>query len=229
MAKMLPQHIGIILDGNRRWARERSLPTLEGHRRGFTNVKKIAIHAYQRDIKILTLYAFSTENWNRSKSEVNYLMKLFKLFVTEEAEAIAKEGIKINIFGRISDFDKEMQVHIKEIQEKTKHNTKGILNICLSYGGRDEIVRAVNKILKNKKVRKVSEKDISQHLDSAGMVDPDLIIRTSGEHRLSGFLTWQAIYSEFYFPKKHWPAFTKKDFDKALDVYSQRKRRFGGN
>lgn len=229
MSKTIPKHIGIILDGNRRWAKKRNLPTFEGHRRGFLNVKKIASYAYQQGVEILTLYAFSTENWQRNKSEVAYLMKLFKLFVTREVDEIAKQGIKVNIFGRPQDFDTEMRKYIKQAEVKTKHNKKGILNVCLSYGGRDEIVRAVNKALKNKNIRHITQSEISKHLDSAGLPDPDLIIRTSGEQRLSNFLTWQSVYSELYFPKKHWPGFDKHDFDQAIEEYGRRQRRFGGN
>lgn len=228
MSKLIPKHIGIILDGNRRWARERNLPSIEGHRQGFENVKTIARHAFDRGVKILTLYAFSTENWKRSKEEVDYLMDLFKLLVTTEISKLAKEGVKVNIFGRRSDFDEGLQKYIKQAEEQTKDNDKAILNICLSYGGHDEIVRAVNKILQAGEAE-VTEELIEKNLDSAGLPDPDLIIRTSGEQRLSGFLTWQSVYSEFYFPEVHWPAFDKKDFDIALDVFAKRKRRFGGN
>ncbi|MCD4760591.1 di-trans,poly-cis-decaprenylcistransferase [bacterium] len=227
--KNIPKHIGIILDGNRRWARGKKMSTFEGHRLGYENVKTITKHAFNKGIKILTIYAFSTENWNRDKLEVKYLMSLLKLLVKKEVNILHKQGVKVNIFGRLKDFDQELQQGIVAAQEKTKNNKKGILNICLSYGGRDEIVRAVNEILKEKSTSQVSEKIISEHLDSRGLPDPDLIIRTSGEQRLSGFLTWQSVYSEFYFPKKDWPAFTTKDFDQAIENFSNRKRRFGGN
>ena len=224
----IPQHIGIILDGNRRWARAKGLPTIEGHRRGFENVKTISKYAFEKGVKILTLYAFSTENWKRSKEEVDYLMDLFKLLVTKEISGLAKQGVKVNIFGRMSDFDKEMIGYIEQAQEKTKNNKKAILNICLSYGGRDDIVRAVNKLI-SQNIKTITEEDISQNLDSAGLPDPDLIIRTSGEMRLSGFLTWQSVYSEFYFPEVDWPGFSEVDFDQAIEEFDRRNRRFGGN
>ncbi len=230
MEKNIPLHLGIILDGNRRWARAKGLSTIEGHRRGFFQVKKIARHAYKRGIKILTVYAFSTENWQRSKEEVNYLMRLFKLFVNKELTELIESGIKINFFGRIEDFDKKMQKDIERAQAKSKAGQAGVFNVCLSYGGRDEIVRAVKKIAKQQiPAEKINEQLIADNLDSAGLPDPDMIIRTSGEQRLSGFLTWQSVYSELYFPSKHWPDFDTKDLDEAITQYQKRNRRFGGN
>lgn len=228
--KKVPQHIGIILDGNRRWARARSKPTLFGHQKGFENLKTIANHAYKKGVKILTVYAFSTENWNRSKEEVSYLMDLFKLMVTKEAEELHKNGIKLNILGDIAAFDQELQSGIKKAVEKTKDNTKGALNVCLNYGGRAEIINAVKNIIKDKiSTDKLDEKLFEKYLYTKDIPDPELIIRTSGEQRLSGFLTWQSVYSEFYFPTKDWPAFTEKDLDKAIEEFQKRGRRFGGN
>ncbi|MBU1203116.1 di-trans,poly-cis-decaprenylcistransferase [Patescibacteria group bacterium] len=230
MKQEVPKHIGIILDGNRRWAKAKNLSSLEGHRQGFSNVKKITRYTYSKGIKILSIYAFSTENWNRSKEEVSYLMGLFKLLLTKEINALNKEGVKINIFGRISDFDDKLKKLIVQAQDKTSKNNKAILNICISYGGRDEIVRAVKKIVEqNIPANKITEELISQNLDSANIPDPDLIIRTSGELRLSGFLTWQSVYSELYFPKVTWPDFSEKDLDLALEEYNKRQRRFGAN
>lgn len=226
----IPQHIGIILDGNRRWAREQNLPTFRGHKKGFDNLKIIALHAFDLGVKTLTVYGFSTENWNRSKEEVAYLMQLFKLMVNKEAKVLTKKGIKINILGKLDDFDDELQAGIKNAMKISKDGKKGTLNICLNYGGREEIVQAVQKMIKDKVVAKdVTKELLSRYLYTGGQTDPDLIIRTSGEQRLSGFLTWQSIYSEFYFPKKHWPAFEPQDLDKAIAIYSKRKRRFGGN
>jgi len=226
----IPRHVGLILDGNRRWAKENGLPSLEGHRRGYDNIKTIADYAFKRGVEILTIYAFSTENWRREKREVDYLMKLFQIFIIKEIKALNRRGVRINFFGRPKDFNKDLQAGMKRAERETKKNTRGILNICLSYGGRDEIVRAVKKII-NKKVAadKISEELITKNLDSAGLPDPDLIIRTSGEERLSGFLTWQSVYSELYFTKVYWPAFKKTDFEKALQEYSKRRRRYGGN
>jgi len=226
----IPKHIAIILDGNRRWARAKNLPTFEGHRQGFDNLKKIAKYSFDKGIDILTVYAFSTENWNRDKKEIAYLMDLFRLLVTKEINILARQGIKVNFFGRLTDFDKDLQDDIVKAKEKTKSGEKGTLNICLSYGGRDEIVRATQKIIKSGiKAEDLTEDTISKNIDSAGIVDPDMIIRTSGEQRLSGFLTWQSVYSEFYFPKKDWPDFSTEDIDKAIEEFNNRQRRFGAN
>ncbi len=226
----LPLHVGIIMDGNRRWARGLGLPPLEGHRQGLNNIKIIARQAFRRGVKVITIFAFSTENWRRDKQEVIYLMKLFKIFIKREVGLLAKEGIKIKFLGRLSDFNQEMRLAMKEAEVRTKSGSSGQLNVCLSYGGRDEIIRAVKKVVKTKKsVSEITEELISQSLDSVGIPDPDFIIRTSGEQRLSGFLTWQAVYSELYFAKKHWPAFGIKDLDRALQEYAKRQRRFGGS
>ena len=226
----IPAHVGIILDGNRRWARSQGLPLLEGHRRGLDNVKVIARQAFKKGVAIMTVFAFSTENWRRDKKEVSYLMRLFRIFIKREVASLAREGVRIKFIGRLSDFDAGMRLEMKRAEKETKSGLKGQLNVCLSYGGRDEIVRAVKKIIKTrKKGQEISESLISQNLDSAGLPDPDLIIRTSGEQRLSGFLTWQSVYSELYFTKKHWPAFSPRDLDIALRDYAKRQRRFGAN
>jgi undecaprenyl diphosphate synthase len=226
----IPKHIGIILDGNRRWARNKGLPTFEGHRQGFENLKKITQPAFDKGIKILTVYAFSTENWNRDKKEVAYLMDLFRLLINKEINILAKQGVKVNFFGRLKDFDDDMQKSMIKALEKTKDGKKGTLNICLSYGGRDELVRAYKKIFKaGITADQITEDVISQNIDSAGIPDPDMIIRTSGEQRLSGFLTWQSVYSEFYFPQVDWPDFGPADLDKAIEEYNKRQRRFGAN
>ncbi|MBT6690740.1 di-trans,poly-cis-decaprenylcistransferase [Candidatus Parcubacteria bacterium] len=230
MTEKTLQHIGIILDGNRRWAKKRGLPAFQGHKKGFDNLKKVAGHAFDRGIKILTVYAFSTENWKRDKKEVAYLMDLFRLLVDREAKDLVKRGVRLNILGRIEDFDKDLQAGIQRAIDKTKDGKKGVLNVCLSYGGRDEILTAVKKIIKDDiKAEKVDEKLFSRYLYTTGLPDPELIIRTSGEQRLSGFLTWQSVYSELYFPKTTWPSFGTKDLDKAIDEFNDRSRRFGGN
>ncbi len=226
--KNIPQHIGLIMDGNRRWAKSNNLPTFEGHRKGYDNIKKIATHAFKKGVGIITVYAFSTENWHRSKEEVAYLLKLFSFFVSREVSTLMKQGIKINFFGRLQDFSQELQDGIRDAEKRTRANKKGVLNICLSYGGRDEIVRAFKKIIKQgAKVSDISEDLINKNLDSATLADPDLIIRTSGEQRLSGFLTWQSVYSELYFIKKYWPDFNISDLNKAIDKYGERQRRHG--
>ena len=228
--KNIPKHLGIILDGNRRWARVRNLPTLEGHRQGFENIKNIAPYAFDLGTEVLSVYAFSTENWNRSKEEVSYLMELFKMVATKELKFLTEKNIKLHISGDISAFDDELQNKLKKVLSETAQNKKGIFNICLNYGGRKEIIRAVKNIIKSGlKPEEVSEELIAKNLYTANLPDPDLIIRTSGEQRLSGFLTWQSVYSELYFTEKNWPDFSSSDLDEILAVYAQRQRRFGGN
>lgn len=226
----IPKHIAIILDGNRRWAKANNLPAFEGHRHGFENLKKISTYIFDKGVDILTVYAFSTENWNRSQQEVAYLMDLFRLLVNKEIKNLIKQGTRVNFFGRLTDFDDALQKSMADVMKKTQNGRKGILNICLSYGGRDELVRAFRKISSQDiKPERITEELISQNIDSAGLADPDMIIRTSGEQRLSGFLTWQSVYSELYFTKKTWPEFDELELDKAIAEYNNRQRRFGGN
>lgn len=230
MSKIIPKHIGIILDGNRRWAKTRGLSTFQGHKKGFDILKDVASYGFDLGIKIITVYAFSTENWKRSQDEVDYLMSLFKLLVKKEAKELHKKNIKLKILGDISAFDDELQKGIKNAEKLTKDNSKGLINICLNYGGRLEILRAVKNIINDKiPSNKIDEKSFSDYLYTAGIDDPDLIIRTSGEKRLSGFLTWQSVYSELYFPEVCWPDFDCKELDKAIDEFNKRQRRFGGN
>lgn len=228
--KIVPKHIGIIMDGNRRWARSRGLPTLLGHRKGYQIAMKVGEWCLDRGVKILTIYAFSTENWNRAKKEVSYLMQLLKLALTDEIENLHKKGIQVRVIGIKKGLSKDIQEAIKTAMDKTKNNTRGILNIALNYGGRVEIVEAVKKIMQQKyKPAQVTENLISRNIFTADLPDPDLIIRTSGEQRLSGFLTWQSVYSELLFVDKHWPAFTEKDIDYAIEEFARRNRRYGGN
>jgi len=225
----IPYHLGIIIDGNRRWARERNLPTLEGHRRGFDKVKKIGDYAWEKGVKIITVYCFSTENWNRSKIEIKYLMKLLSQALKQKnIETYHKKGIKIQIIGQKKRLSKDLQKQIKEAEGFTKNNRKGVLNLAISYGGKQEIIEAIKNIIKNKtSADRITEDLISQNLWTADLPNPDLIIRSGGEQRLSNFLTWQSAYSELYFIKKYWPAFTEDDLDKAFDNYSFRQRRYG--
>lgn len=226
--KKAPYHLGIIIDGNRRWAQKRGLPSFEGHRRGLEKVKEIGKWCKKRGVKILTLFAFSTENWDRSKTEVNYLMKLLgQALAKKNIKEIDKEGIKIQVIGQRGKLPSQLQETIKKAEEITQNNKEGILNIALSYGGRAEIVEAVKKIVKKNPLSEITEDLISRNLWTAGEPYPDLIIRTAGEQRLSNFLLWQAAYSELYFSEKYWPEFTEKDLDEALRNYAQRQRRFG--
>lgn len=226
----IPEHLGIILDGNRRWAKERNLPSFEGHLRGFENIKTIASYAFERGIKVMSVFAFSTENWKRSTEELAYLMSLFKMVATHELKFLTKQNIKLQISGDTSAFDEELQINLNKVLIETKDNSAGIFNICLNYGGQEEIVMVIKKIIEaGYKASEINKDLISSNLYTANLPDPDLIIRTSGEQRLSGFLTWQSVYSELYFTSKHWPEFSKKDLDEAIDVYANRSRRFGAN
>ena len=226
----IPKHVAIIMDGNRRWAKERNLPTYEGHLRGYEKLRVIPEIFFSYGVEIVTVYAFSTENWNRAREEVNYLMKLTKKAFQEDAEYFNEKGIKILLSGRIDELPGDLPDVCKEILDSTKNNNKGVLSICLNYGGRAEIVDAIKKMIKkNVKLEQIHEGLIKKYLYQSELRDPDIIIRTSGENRLSGFLLWESAYSEFLFMKKYWPDFEKKDVEFVLNEYADRNRRFGGN
>lgn len=224
----LPQHIGILIDGNRRWAKERGLPSFRGHLRGIQRVVEIIKYAQKKGIKVLTLYGFSTENWKRSKEEVDYLMDLFTRFSRKYAKEFHKLGIQFRQIGRKDRLPNSLREEIKKAEKITKNNKEMVLNIALDYGGRDEVVRAIRKIVQKKiKPAEITEEVVMKHLDTKGLPDVDFVIRTSGEMRLSNFLPLQATYAEFYFPKIYWPDFDKKQFDLALEEFRKRQRRFG--
>jgi len=224
------KHLAVIMDGNRRWAKDNNLSTLDGHRQGYDKLKTVGEWCIKRGIKTLTVYAFSTENWNRSQEEVVYLMDLLYNAVTKEVIEFDKRGIKLKVIGTRDRLSEKMITAINEAEERTKNNTAGTLNLCINYGGRLEIVEAVKKIMaEGKSPEEVDENLISANIWMAGETDPDLVIRTSGEQRLSGFMTWESVYSEFLFIDKHWPAFSEEDLDQAVDDFNNRHRRFGGN
>ena len=228
MTKDLPQHLGILIDGNRRWAKSRNLPSFRGHLRGIQRVVEIVKYARKKGIKVLTLYGFSTENWKRDKKEVNYLMKLFTNFARKYAKEFHKLGIKFNHIGRKERLPNDLIKEIEKAEEATKDNKEMVLNIALDYGGRDEVVRAIKKIIQKKlKPFEITEEVLMNNLDTKGLPDVDFVIRTSGEMRLSNFLPLQATYAEFYFPKVYWPDFDKHQFDLALEEFQKRNRRFG--
>ncbi len=214
------------MDGNRRWAVARHLPPYEGHRAGYKKIENILRWCGDAGIKILTLYAFSTENWQRPKKEVDFLMKLFYDALTKGVKELHKNNVCVRIIGRRKGLPEKIQKAIEVSEKLTKNNTAGILNLAINYGGRPELIDAFNKILKNPP-KEITEDLISKNIYTADLPDPDLIVRTSGEMRLSGFLTWQSAYSEFYFLKHHWPEFSKKDFDDMLKDFAGRQRRFG--
>ena len=229
----LPEHIAIIMDGNRRWAKKNNLNTAQGHKEGAENLKRISKFANKIGIKYLTVYAFSTENWKRSEEEVGAIMKLLKFYILDFFKSY-DENIKVNVIGRIGDLPKDLQKEIRSVEEKTKNNTGLVLNIAFNYGGRDEIVTAVKtitqKVLDGKlKIDDITENEISNSLYTAGQPDPDLLIRTSGEERISNFLPWQISYSELVFTDKYWPEYSNSDLLESIQIYQKRTRRFGGN
>lgn len=221
----IPRHLGIILDGNRRWARERELSTFEGHKKGLEKIKEVVEWCKQEGIKVLTLFVFSTENWNRSREEVDYLMKLAEKAIKEGSEELSKKDIKVRVIGEKKKLPEFIKKSIKRAERETENNKGMILNFALSYGGRAEIVEAFKKIIE----KKISPQDITEELISENLwtSDLDLIIRTGKEKRISNFLIWQAAYSEFCFLDKYWPDFSREDLREALEDYNRRQRRFG--
>lgn len=222
----IPTHVGLILDGNRRWAKSKGLPKLEGHRNGYENLKTIAKKAIDRGVGYVTAYVFSTENWNRTKGEVKYLMDLaLKLFNTDMAE-LNEEDIRVRVAGGRERLSPKLINAINNTEALTKNNKRGTIILCFNYGGQQEIAESVNKLLK-RGVKNITPADISDNLYAPEVPPVDLIIRTSGEQRLSNFMLWRAAYSELIFVKKHWPDFNETDLDAALAEYATRQRRFG--
>ncbi len=224
----LPRHIGIIMDGNGRWAKKRGLPRLFGHRAGAENIHNVVEACADFGIEVLTVYAFSTENWGRPKEEVDGLMQLLQETIDKEVPEMHKKGVKLIHSGDPSRLSPELQKAIEKSVELTKDNDRIILNVALNYGGRAEIVKAVREIVQEGiKPEEITEELISAHLYTAGLPDPDLIIRTAGEMRLSNFLIWQAAYAEYYSTPALWPDFDRKELEKALEAYAGRERKFG--
>lgn len=223
---IVPNHIGIIMDGNRRWAKEKKKKTIEGHLAGANRIISLAKYIFDKGVKYLSIYAFSTENFNRSAEEVSYLMGLIIKFFNERVNELHDYNIKIVVSGLRDNISKEVLKCIDNVVDLTKDNTGGVLNVCLNYGGRREIVDAVNKI-KEANVN-ITEETFGKYLYN-DLPDLDYVIRTSGEERISNFMLWQISYAEFYFPKVYFPDFDEKEFDKALEIYNNRNRRFGGN
>lgn len=215
------------MDGNGRWALKRGKNRLFGHRAGVESIKKTIMACLDLNIKIMSIFAFSTENWKRPKEEVDGIFNLVNEFTESDKDLFVKNGVKVRTMGDLTKLPIELQNSINSLKEQTKNNNKLILNIALNYGGRAEIVRAVNNIIKTNK-KEINEDDIKNNLYTFDLPDPDLIIRTSGENRISNFMLFQCAYSEFYFPKIHWPDFNKKQLIKAIKVYQKRNRRFGG-
>lgn len=222
----MPTHVGIIMDGNRRWAKERGLKTLEGHLAGANNIMELAKHVFKTGVKYLSIYAFSTENFNRSPEEVSYLMGLIVKFFNERARELNENNIKIIFSGKHEPLSDKIWNCINKVVDMTKNNTGGVLNVCLNYGGRAEIIDAIKKIQEQN--IEITEENFHKYLYH-DLPDLDYVIRTSGEERISNFMLWQISYAELYFPKTYFPDFNNEEFDKAIEVFKQRHRRFGGN
>lgn len=228
----VPNHIAIILDGNGRWAKSKGMPRNYGHAQGSKNVEMICEEAYKMGVQYLTVYAFSTENWSRPKEEVDALMKLLRSYMKTCLKTAEKNKMCVKVIGDKTKLDEDIQKRIAELEEATKNNDGLHFQIALNYGSRDEIIRAVNKIAEKVqageiRAHTITEKSFEAYLDTADIPDPELLIRTSGEQRLSNFLLWQLAYTEFYIADVHWPDFSKKELEKAIESYNQRNRRFG--
>jgi len=225
----IPNHVAIIMDGNGRWARQRGLPHLAGHRAGTENIRQVIECFAEYEVRYLTLFAFSTENWSRPQDEVQGLMSILEEVIERETQNLHNEGTKLVHLGRLERLSQELQQAVRHAIELTKDNARMTLSIAFNYGGRAEIVDAVKRILRDGlSPESVTETLLGSYLYTASLPDPDLIIRTAGEMRMSNFLLWQAAYSEYYFTPTLWPDFDREDIEKALIAYSQRERRFGG-
>ncbi len=225
MQKVIPTHVGFIMDGNGRWAKKRGMPRNVGHIKGADNVEKVVSYCFEKGVECVTLYAFSTENWGRPQEEVSKIMELFKLFLVKYRKTLLSNEIRLKISGDKTKLSSEINKLIEEDEELTK-NFKKVLNIAINYGSRQEITNAVNVLVKSGKTS-FTEDDVSSALYTNGLPDIDLIIRTSGESRLSNFFLWQSAYAELYFTDVLWPDFSKKEIDEAFEWYEKRNRRFG--
>ena len=231
--ELMPKHIAIIMDGNRRWAKEKKMDSRLGHKAGAETLEKIASFANKIGLKYMTVYAFSTENWKRTKEEVGALMILLNNYLNKFLNRESLQNVKIKVLGNIDDLDKSLQESIRKLEKKSENNTGLTLNIAFNYGGRDEIVRAVKEISQKVKeneiaIEEIDEELVSKYLYTAGEPEPDLLIRPGGELRISNFLLWQLAYTEFLFIDKYWPDFTEDDLLDAIETFEKRNRKFGG-
>jgi len=225
---LVPNHLGFIMDGNRRWAKKHGLPTLEGHRRGFNKVKDLVDNCLELEIPHITVWAFSTENWNRGETEIAYLMDLFREMFTKYHKELKEKGVKILFAGRLSDFPEDVQESARTAVRETAHNNKLTLNIALSYGGRPEIVDMVKQIINDGLVSEdITEEKLSEYIYEKGQPDVDMIVRTSGEQRHSGFMLWQSAYAEYVWLEECWPDFNQQSLQNVIDEYNRRERRYG--
>lgn len=224
----VPEHVAIIMDGNGRWALKRALPRLAGHHAGTENLRRIIRASVEFGIKYLTIYAFSTENWGRPREEVDGLMRILEDVIEKELAELNEQGVQIRHLGRLDQLSPRLQKKVLQAVEATKHNSRLVLNVAFNYGGRDELVQAIQQMIRDGvPAEDISPELVNRYLYTAGVPDPDLIIRTSGELRISNFLIWQSAYSEWYVTPIFWPDFGKEEFRKALDEFSQRDRRYG--
>ncbi len=225
----VPRHVGIIMDGNGRWARQRALPRAAGHRAGSENIRRVVERFADHGVSFLTLYAFSTENWSRPRSEVRLLIRLISRFVNRELDHLHRNGIRLSLLGHPETLPEGLQRQVDEAVERTRENDRLGLNICFSYGGRDDIIGAARRLIEDRiPADQVTEELLASRLATSGLPDPDLIIRTAGDQRISNFLLWQSAYAELYFTDAFWPDFGREDIDMALADYARRKRKFGG-
>ena len=229
----VPKHIAIIMDGNGRWAKEKGLPRTAGHREGVNRIREIIQHSRELGVQVVTFFAFSSENWSRPKTEVNLLMRFLNNFLDREISELDKNNVRVIFIGRDEPMPLPLQGKMREAELRTKNNTGITMVLALNYGARQEIMDAVKKFMHaikkgDETVEGLNEKNFSRYLYTAGLPDPDLLIRTSGENRISNFLLWQLSYTELYFPKKYWPDFRNGDLEKAIEIYQKRERRFGG-
>ncbi len=222
----LPTHIAFIMDGNGRWAKKRSMPRNYGHKVGVESLGTIIKHSLELGIKVVSFYAFSTENWNRPKEEVDEIFRLMAEAIEKKQQWFVDNNVRFVTMGDLSRLDKNLQEMLECLKQTTKDNSSMTVNIAINYGGRDEIVRAVNKMLKEG-IKSIDEKGFSSYLDTALLPDPDFVVRTSGELRLSNFMLYQNAYAEFYFPKTYWPDFREKEMDEAIIEFQHRERKFG--
>lgn len=229
--RIIPAHVAIIMDGNGRWAKKRGMPRTFGHTQGARVAETILEDAADLGIRYLTLYAFSTENWSRPEAEVSALMNLLRKYMKTSLERCNRNNVRVRVIGDKSMLSKDLQESIEELEQATASNTRIGFQIAINYGGRDEIVRAIKRASQEGLLSdpaKIDDTVINDHLDTAGIPDPDLLIRTCGEQRISNFLLWQLAYSEFYFTDKAWPDFNKAELEKAIDAFNHRERRYGG-
>jgi len=223
----IPRCIGIIMDGNRRWARARGLPTVEGHKAGYRKLHELALWAKEAGIEYVILYAMSTENWHRKKEEVDAVMDIFRTALRDEIDVMSKEKIRIRFVGQVERFSDDIRELMQQAEKETEANEACTFVLAVSYGGRPEILHAINRIVAEGNRGEITEEGFAYYLWTKGIPDPDLIIRTGGEKRLSNFLPWQSVYSELFFTETHWPDFSKEEFEKILQEFARRERRHG--